>query len=142
MVKNLPAMWETWFGSLVGEDPLAKGMATHSSILAWRIPWTEEPGRLQSMESQESGMTDQLNFHANIYYLTWFLWIRIQAQLSQWFWFRAAPEIASGVGWDCSHPEATSRSLAHVAGKLVPPGRRPSQGFASIHKTDTSFQNE
>ena len=48
-VKNLPAMWETWVRSLSWEDPLKKGMATHSSILAWRIPWTEEPGRLQSM---------------------------------------------------------------------------------------------
>ena len=46
MVKNLPAMQETWVQSLGGEDPLEKGMATHSSILAWRIPWTEEPGRL------------------------------------------------------------------------------------------------
>ena len=44
MVKNLPAMQETWFWSLGGEDPLGKGMATHSSILAWRIPWTEQPG--------------------------------------------------------------------------------------------------
>jgi len=49
MVKNPPAMLETWVRSLVWEDPLEKGMATHSSILAWRIPWTEEPGRLQSM---------------------------------------------------------------------------------------------
>ena len=48
MVKNLPAMWETRVQSLDGEDPLEKGMATHSSILAWRIPWTEEPGGLQS----------------------------------------------------------------------------------------------
>ena len=48
-VKNLPAMRETWVQSLVWEDPLEKGMATHSSILAWRIPWTEEPGGLQSM---------------------------------------------------------------------------------------------
>ena len=47
MVKNLPARQETWVRSLDGEDPLEKGMATHSSILAWRIPWTEEPGRLQ-----------------------------------------------------------------------------------------------
>ena len=47
-VKNLPAMQETWVQSLVWEDPLEKGMATHSSILAWRIPWIEEPGRLQS----------------------------------------------------------------------------------------------
>ena len=52
MVRNLPAMWETWVGSLGWEDLLEKGMATHSSILAWRIPWTEEPGELQSMGSQ------------------------------------------------------------------------------------------
>ena len=50
--KNLPAMWETWIQSLGWEDSLEKGMATHSSILAWRILWTEEPGRLQSMGSQ------------------------------------------------------------------------------------------
>ena len=50
-VKNLPAMQETWVRSLGGEDPLETGMATHSSILAWRIPWTEEPGGLQSIGS-------------------------------------------------------------------------------------------
>ena len=50
-VKNPPAMWETRVRSLGGKDPLEKGMATHSSILAWEIPWTEEPGRLQSMGS-------------------------------------------------------------------------------------------
>ena len=49
MVKNLPAMWETWARSLGQEDPLEKGMATNSSILAWRIPWTEETDGLQSM---------------------------------------------------------------------------------------------
>ena len=49
MVKNLPAMQETWVQFLGWEDPLEKGMATHCSILAWRIPWTEEPGGLQSM---------------------------------------------------------------------------------------------
>ena len=52
MVKNLPAMRETWVRSLGGEDPLEKGMATYSNILAWRIPWTEEPGGLQTMGSQ------------------------------------------------------------------------------------------
>ena len=52
MVKNPPAMWETSVQSLGWEDPLEKQKATHSSILAWRIPWTEEPGRLQSMGSQ------------------------------------------------------------------------------------------
>ena len=49
MVKNLPAMRETWVLSLGWEDPLEKGTATHSRMLAWRIPWTEEPGGLQSM---------------------------------------------------------------------------------------------
>ena len=52
MVKNSPAMRETWVGFLGWEDPLEKGTATHSSVLAWRIPWTEELGRLQSMGSQ------------------------------------------------------------------------------------------
>ena len=52
--KNLPATLETWVQSLAQEDPLEKGMATHSSIVAWRIPRTEEPGSLQSMGSQES----------------------------------------------------------------------------------------
>ena len=51
LVKNPPAMQETWVQSLGWEDPLEKEMATHSSTLAWKIPWTEEPGRLQSMGS-------------------------------------------------------------------------------------------
>ena len=54
-VKNLHAMQETQARSLGQEDPLEEGMATHSSILAWRIPWTEEPGGLQSMELQRVG---------------------------------------------------------------------------------------
>ena len=55
MVKNLHAMWETQVHSLDQEDPLEKGMTTHSSTLAWRIPWTEEPGRLQFMGTQRVG---------------------------------------------------------------------------------------
>ena len=55
MVKNLPAMQETQVQFLGREDPLKKGMATHSSILPWRIPWTEELGRLQSMGLQRVG---------------------------------------------------------------------------------------
>ena len=55
IVKNLPAMQETWVQSLGWADPLEKGMATHSSILAWRISWTEKPGRLQSIGSQRVG---------------------------------------------------------------------------------------
>ena len=61
-LKCLPAMQETWVLSLGQEDPLEKEMATQSSILVWRIPWTEEPGGLQSMGS-ESDTTERLHFH-------------------------------------------------------------------------------
>ena len=54
-VKSLPAIWETWVRSLGQEDPLQKEMATHSSTLAWEIPWMDEPGRLQSLGSQRVG---------------------------------------------------------------------------------------
>ena len=57
MIKCLPAMWETRVWSLGWEDPLEKEMATHSSILVWEIPWTEEPSRLQSMGSKRVGQT-------------------------------------------------------------------------------------
>ena len=53
MVRNLPTMWETWFYSWVGKIPWRRGRTTHSSILAWKIPWTEEPRRLQSIEWQK-----------------------------------------------------------------------------------------
>ena len=55
MVKHLPIMWETWVQSLGWEDPLEKEMAIHSSTIARKIPWTEKPGRLQSMGSQRVG---------------------------------------------------------------------------------------
>ena len=55
MVESLPTMQETWIPSLGQEDPLEKGMAIHCSILAWEIPWTEEPGGLQSMWPQRAG---------------------------------------------------------------------------------------
>ena len=59
-VKNLPAMWETWVRSLGWEDLLEEGMATHSSILAWRIPWTEEPAGYSPWGHRESDTTEQL----------------------------------------------------------------------------------
>ena len=62
-VKNLPVMWETWVQFLGQEDPLEEEMLTQSSILAWKIPWTEEPGGLQSMGSQEK---DRLSKHAHV----------------------------------------------------------------------------
>ena len=62
MVKNLPTMQETRVQSLGGEDPLEKKLATHSNILAWRILWMEEPGRLQSMGSQSQTQLSDFTF--------------------------------------------------------------------------------
>ena len=63
MVKRLPTIQETWVQSLDWEDLLEKEMATHFSSLAWKIPWMEEPGRLQSMGSQSPDTTERLHFH-------------------------------------------------------------------------------
>ena len=60
LVKNPLAIWESWVRSLGWEDPLEKGMETHSSVLPWTIPWTEEPGGLQSMGCKESETTELL----------------------------------------------------------------------------------
>ena len=65
-LKRLPAMWETWVQSLGQEDTLEKEMATHSSILAWRIPWTEELGGLQSTGRKELDMTERLHFLSSL----------------------------------------------------------------------------
>ena len=65
-LKRLPAMWETWFRSLGREDPLENEMATHSSILDWRIPWTEELGGLESTGRKESDTTERLRFHMTL----------------------------------------------------------------------------
>ena len=65
LVKNLPAMQETWVQSLGWEDPLEKGMATHSSILAWRIPWTEELADYTPWSCKDSDVTEWLNFLLN-----------------------------------------------------------------------------
>ena len=62
-LKRLPAMWKTWVRSLGWEDPLEKEMATHSSVLDWRIPWMEELGGLQSTGRKESDTTERLHFH-------------------------------------------------------------------------------
>ena len=74
-LNHLPAMWETWVRSLGREDPLEKEMATHSNILAQRIPWMEELSGLQSMGRKESDTTEQLHFHfqssiMNVLYLS------------------------------------------------------------------------
>ena len=64
MVKNLPAMWETQVQSLDQEDPLENGMTTHSSVLAWKIPWTEEPGAtVHGVVKSQTGLSD---FHTQL----------------------------------------------------------------------------
>ena len=70
LVKNLPAMGETWVQSLGQEDPLEKGMAAHFSILAWRFPWMEEPGRLLSVGSQRD-MTERLTALLLLHVYVW-----------------------------------------------------------------------
>ena len=70
MVKNLPTMQEAWVQSLGQENPLEKGMTTHSRIFAWRIPWTKEPGGLQSMGLQRVGHTEWLTYRTYIHETT------------------------------------------------------------------------
>ena len=70
-VKNLPAMQETWVRYLSREDPLERGMTTHSRILAWRIPQTEEPGRLQSTGLQKSPIRFSVEFHFHLCEKRW-----------------------------------------------------------------------
>ena len=67
LVKNLPAMWETWVQSLGGEDPLEKGKATHSSIQAWRIPWTVEPVGSQRVEHDSVTFTFRVTLRSKTY---------------------------------------------------------------------------
>ena len=76
-VKNLPAMQETWVRSLGQEDPLEKEMATHSSILAWRIPWTEEPGGLQSTRLQRVGHDFTFTFIQEVKFSHLYCFLRI-----------------------------------------------------------------
>ena len=90
MVKNLPAMWETKVWSLGQEDPLEKEMATHSSTLAWKIPWMEEPGRLQSMGSQRVG-----NNWATSLSFSFFLSYKLKYQQILFFFFWSGPFLKS-----------------------------------------------
>ena len=69
IVKNLPAMCETWVRYLNQEDPLEKEMATHSSILAWEVPWIEEPGGIQSMASQRVGHNSETSTQSGSIYV-------------------------------------------------------------------------
>ena len=91
-VNSPPAMQETQVGSLGWEDPLEKTMVTHSSVLAWRIPWTEEPGGLQSMGSQRVGLSD-------FYSLTCMENYTSSALL--FFFFFSKSKVTTNSGWEC-----------------------------------------
>ena len=77
-------MWQTWVWSLGREDPLEKGMATHSSILAWRIPWIEEPGGLQSMRSQSQTQLSNFQFKFSEGLKAWNIISDIEEKLIKW----------------------------------------------------------
>ena len=85
MVKNLPAMQETWVWPLGQEDPFEKGMATHCSILAWRIPWTEESSRLLSMGSARVRYLWAINTHTHIHniYIILNRWVQVDCFLEK-----------------------------------------------------------
>ena len=121
MVKNPPAMQETRHQSLGREDPLEKGMATHSSILAWEIPWSEEPVRLQSMGLQESDMTYQLN-HQHIVDLQYCVNFCCTAKWFSYTHIHIPFGFSDGAGqeWSCNAGDA--RDMVSVPGSGAPPG--------------------
>ena len=96
MVKSLPAMWKTWVRFLGREDPLEKEMATYSCILAWRIPWTEEPGRLQSMASQRVWQ-DQATNTFSTSFLHWDNHQEVGGSHSRWPYVLDMPRALSGI---------------------------------------------
>ena len=109
MVENPLAMWETWVQSLGWKDPLEKRMATHSSILAWRIPWTEEPGRLQSMGRKKSDTTEWLSLSL------W--WCKVRFVITQHY--------CPAKSWPLSKTRRMKRKRRwHVKGKSKGQGHR------------------
>ena len=105
MVKRLPAVQETWVWSLGWEDPLEKEMATHSSTLAWKIPWTEEPGRLQSIRLQRVGHD-------------WVTSLSLSKVLCMHCWLNA-PNPASGHCWPTTPVETPGHTRASLGQSLV-----------------------
>ena len=108
MVKHLPATWETRVQSLGWEDPLEKEMATHSSTLAWKIPWTEEPGRSQSMGSQRVGHDWATLLLTSIEDGTW----RKKRLPTPVFWPGEFHGLYSS--WGCKELDSTQRLSLHL----------------------------
>ena len=95
-IKCLPAMQETWVWSLGWEDPLEKEMATHSSILAWRIPWTEEPGGLQSMGSQRVGHNSATSLSLSFTFMACETFVPLTRDWAQAWWVKAPSPNTTG----------------------------------------------
>ena len=130
VVKNLPGKQETWVQSLGQEDPLEKEMATHSSILAWRISWTEEPGGLQSIGWQESDTTEQLHNKKDSGVNTTFFWLL--DSLSPRLTFISIPSLhdplSLSLGFpDGSHSKESACNAGHL-GSTPGLGRSPGGG--------------
>ena len=109
MVKNLPIMWETWVWSLGWEDPLEESMATHSSILALRTPWTEEPGELQSMGFQRVGYNWATNTQWHLVNYTLAKKLSLQYNLCFWFSMLKCYKILSAFNKLVSEPPNEER---------------------------------
>ena len=130
-VENLLVMQETQVRFLGREDPLEKKMATHSRIFAWRIPWTKEPSRLQSMGSQESDTTQQLNqpqFHVYVcVYVCTLIWCScVQLFVTLWTVAHQAP-----LPMGFSRQEYWSGMPCPLPGDLIDPGIEPKSPAAS-----------
>ena len=117
-LKNPPAMWDTRVQSLGQEDPLEKGLTTHSSILAWEIPWMEEPGGLQSMGPQEEDTTEQLTHTCKVHISNEIL-LAVKRNETGWFVERRM-NLASVTQSEVSQKEGNKcRVLTHGGGDLV-----------------------
>ena len=120
MVKHLPTMWETWVWSLGQEDPLEKEMAPHSSTLAWKIQWMEEPGVLQSMGSQRVGHDWVTSFSLSLFIFQVFIEFVMILLLFYVldFWLQGM--------WDLSSPTRVQTCTPAVEGEVLtigPPGK-------------------
>ena len=120
MVKKLPAVWETWVWSLGWEDPLEEGLAAHSNILAWRISWMEEPGRLQSMASQRVGHDwPQKQQHTYMWgFLAAQMVKSLPAMQETWVW---------SLGWENPWRRAWQPTLVFLLGEFH--GQRSLEGY-------------
>ena len=115
-VKHLPTMWETWVWSLGQEDPLEKEIATHSSTLAWRIPWTEEPGGLQSMRLQSQTWLGDLT---SLYFIQSLLDPGLEKLVSclPWRWSPSHISLWGGSSWLSSHLIPSGKSASGQEGR-------------------------